>query len=165
MRERFIAELQLQCCFAHLASLHLTNLFANPPTTVEENRFYPESIWYELHGLLVAAGNISKIFWPDRGGDPQRGETLRRDFNILEDSPLSSRALRNHFEHVDERIENSKASGNIDLNIGPELLPAEQVFRHFIPQPAQVIFDGRRYDLKPLMQAIRELQTRLGEPF
>lgn len=60
--------------------------------------------WCSIQTILVAAGNVSKILWPNEKYKV-RGEKLRQLLNVEKDNPLSNRKFRNHFEHYDERIE------------------------------------------------------------
>jgi hypothetical protein len=59
--DKFMAELQLQCDFASFSANDVTSLLRNPPSDMEALRFYNPRIWHALHGLLVAAANISKF--------------------------------------------------------------------------------------------------------
>ncbi|EIC21147.1 hypothetical protein [Thiorhodovibrio frisius] len=61
------------------------------------------------------AAALSRYFWPspkDKKNQPtlkhltnKRGEKLRKAFQIDKDSPLFNRALRNAWEHFDERLD------------------------------------------------------------
>ncbi|WP_143738459.1 hypothetical protein [Erythrobacter colymbi] len=53
-------------------------------------------------GLQMAA-NVSRIFWPPRNGE--RGAHLREITGLDEGHGLSDRRLRNHIEHIDERLD------------------------------------------------------------
>jgi hypothetical protein len=113
------------------------------------------------------------MFWPPDPDYAPRGLALREELGIADDSPLKSRALRNHFEHLDERLETWEGGHLLfDLNIGPEeaILAAvpgaksSDIFRHFDAAKAEVVFIGDRFELRPLVQAITALQERLGGP-
>ena len=58
-------------------------------------------VWSAIQSLLVAVANISKILW---SGSAKRGKDLRTILEISDGSELHQRALRNHFEHYDERL-------------------------------------------------------------
>ncbi|MCD8739359.1 hypothetical protein LT679_01985 [Mucilaginibacter roseus] len=60
--------------------------------------------WCSIQSILVAAGNVSKILWPNQRYKT-RGEELRKLLQVKPDNPLSNRTFRNHFEHYDERVE------------------------------------------------------------
>ena len=78
--------------------------------------------WCSLQSILVAAGNVSKILWPNEKYK-LRGAHLRKQLHVEKDNPLSSRKFRNHFEHYDERIEEyfkyNSQGGYIDLAMNP----------------------------------------------
>jgi hypothetical protein len=80
--------------------------------------------WCSIQSILVAAGNVSKILWPNEKYKV-RGERLRQLLKIEEDNPLSNRKFRNHFEHYDERIEEyfkyNSQGVYIDLAMNPSL--------------------------------------------
>lgn len=54
--------------------------------------------WCSIQSILVSAGNVSKILWPNFKYKV-RGDELRKLLKVDDDSPLSSRKFRNHFEH------------------------------------------------------------------
>lgn len=80
--------------------------------------------WCSIQSILVAAGNISKILWPN-DKHKMRGEHLRQLLKVEKENPLSSRKFRNHFEHYDERIEEyfkyNSQGVYIDLAMNPSL--------------------------------------------
>jgi hypothetical protein len=80
--------------------------------------------WCSIQSILVAAGNVSKILWPNEKYKI-RGERLRQLLKVEKGNPLSSRKFRNHFEHYDERIEEYFKSNSqgayIDLAMNPSL--------------------------------------------
>jgi hypothetical protein len=88
--------------------------------------------WCSIQSILVAAGNVSKILWPNEKYKI-RGEKLRQLLKVEKDNPLSSRKFRNNFfEHYDERVE-EYFQGNsqgvyIDLAMNPSLRSG--IFNH-----------------------------------
>jgi hypothetical protein len=82
------------------------------------------------------------MLWPPDAAYASRGQELRAELGVTDDSALRSRALRNHFEHLDERIEGWEGGHALfDLNIGSEAAllatvagaKSSDVFRHFDP--------------------------------
>lgn len=55
-------------------------------------------------GLQMAA-NVSRLFWPPRKGNTARGDHLRSLTGLSDTHGLSDRTLRNHIEHLDERLD------------------------------------------------------------
>jgi hypothetical protein len=171
--ERFRVELITQCHFAQLALDNLNSLIVNSPKEPGPDlEGWIKRVWYAPHNLLIAAGNISKMLWP-AAQYARRGQYLRRQLGVPDDSPLGSRALRNHFEHLDERLETWEGGPvSFDMNIGPvgaflSMVPGakiEHVFRNFDPGTYETVFVGERFDLRGVVRAIRELQARLRNP-
>jgi hypothetical protein len=131
-------------------------------------------LWFMMHALLNAAANLSKHLWPNEGrrtreAFPDRGEQLRRSLDVPDDSPLANRTLRNHFEHLDERLEHwwlTDEQHNIARRtIGPlegsiEGLSAEQKFEWFDPQKLILAFRGDLFEIQPLVNAIVTLKEK-----
>jgi hypothetical protein len=72
-----------------------------------------------LQQALSYAAEISRFFWPsytkEKNMNPlakARGKKLRNAFSVKDDSPLSNRALRNYFEHLDEHMDSFFLSDN-----------------------------------------------------
>ena len=110
-----ISEIVLQSKIAHRAADRLKATHDN---------FDNVEVWCSIQSILVAAGNVSKILWPNQKYK-NRGERLRQMLNVNADNLLSNRDFRNHFEHYDERIEewfNTQSSAvYIDLAMNPTL--------------------------------------------
>jgi len=127
-----------------------------------------DRIWYAVQGLLVAAGNVSKLLWPSRPAIPSRGEQLRASLGISDDSILAPRVFRNHFEHFDERLEewasSSERKNLVDSSIVPPGaiagIDAGDFLRNLDPTTLAVTFRGDSYALRPLAQALAELHAR-----
>jgi hypothetical protein len=62
-------------------------------------------VWIAVQNLLAAAANIAKVCWGS-GGTREDGRRLVRESTGLDDdSPLKNVAMRNNFEHLDERLD------------------------------------------------------------
>lgn len=122
--------------------------------------------WCSIQSILVAAGNVSKILWPNVKYKI-RGEKLRRFLKVENDNPLCSRTFRNHFEHYDERIEEwfeGKSGGvYVDLAMNPHL--NNGIFGHF-PRFIHrgynsfnntVVFRDEILDLNEVLRALEEI--------
>jgi len=92
----FIGEIVLQSKIAELAAKRLS---------ASKESFDQIEVWSSIQSILVAAGNVSKILWPQKEKYAGRGERLRELLKVSEDNILFDRKFRNHFEHYDERIE------------------------------------------------------------
>jgi len=173
VRRIFLSEAGWQCNFALIAVGDLKQALQ----TQDEER-----IWYSLHAFLVAAGNISKLLWPGRNktprkpkvqGRPQipkRGEELRAHLSIPKDSPMVARRVRNHFEHLDERLEAWAAQPQTGLYGTPWVGPPRDLFkddtvkhffRNFDKRTFTLTFCGEVYELRPIIKAVRGLHRKL----
>ena len=83
---------------------------------------------------------------------------------MTDESPLHSRALRDHFTHYDERLDAWAAdqvrSAFADGNIGPVAnLPVaeDRVFRHYDPKTDRLIFLGTTHALGPIADELRRI--------
>jgi hypothetical protein len=157
----FQGELETQCQFILLGAKQV-----NAALKSYEQRI----VWFGLQGILVSAANASKLLWGSRK-EPvlEARRPLRESVHVADDSPLSSRKLRNDFEHFDERLERwfaeSESHGYLGRNIGPpdailieDKAPADQ-FGHFDPSTGIVTFWERSRSLNEVVkEADRILQ-------
>ena len=128
-----------------------------------------DRFWYTIHALLSATANISKILWPNPRDDRDQEDAreLREDLHIDDTSPLANRRMRNHFEHIDTRIERfaQQKVHYIDTNIGHKAInvngqPAVYM-RNFDPEEYAVTYQNETLLLKSLMEAVVELRSRV----
>jgi hypothetical protein len=147
--------------------------------TIGLNREY-----YFLQSLLTALGNISKMLWPiikrnDEEGNElrrARGNELRKALNVKDDSALKNRALRDLFEHFDERMDEwfgaDDRRGFSDRNVGSMegvIVPSGiEPLRTFVPKTWTLIFRKKEFKLYPAIEAVNELceavQSKIGQP-
>lgn len=124
--------------------------------------------WCSIQSILVATGNVSKILWPSKKYEA-RGERLRQILRVQENSPLSKRKFRNHFEHYDERVEEwfSNVSGGVydDLHMNPHLSSGlfgfEPKFTHrgYNSFNNTVVFRNEVLDLNELLDALKDIYS------
>jgi hypothetical protein len=127
-----------------------------------------DRIWHAVQGLLVAAGNVSKLLWPSQPSVSNRGEELRLSLAVPDDSKLAPRTFRNHFEHFDERLEqwatSSPRKGFADSNVGPTGMISGpepgNYLRNLDTTQCAVTFRGDTYLLKPLVEALSNLYVK-----
>lgn len=136
----------------------------------------PDTLWYSIQGLLVAVANVSKLLWPDKRGNAQRGKELRKRLSIGENHPFKSRDMGNAFEHSDQRLDSWVASaergfhvGSMYIESGSGALDESRFGRHFDRDTGVVTFNRQKYDLglaadearilgQKAMKAIREIE-------
>jgi hypothetical protein len=97
LKDLFLREIRRQCQFAISDYSEMTQAIG-----VGDNY----KLFHSIQSFLIAAANISKIFWPVKDKYKQRGQEHRNLLSVDENnSPLKTRDPRNIFEHFDERIE------------------------------------------------------------
>jgi hypothetical protein len=155
----FIGEIVNQAKIAQRAAERL------PATT---DHFDQLEVWCSIQSILVAAGNVSKILWPQRKRSAARGEMLRTLLNVDDRNLLSNRNFRNHFEHYDERIEDwfekNRSAVYMDSRIDPfesnwERNPAN-LHRAYNPFTQTLTFRGKSVDLAAVLNALEEIRHK-----
>ena len=124
-----------------------------------------DSVLDELQNIIIQGAAVSRYFWPVRAAYTRRGEELRKQYNISDESPLKSRDLRNAIEHFDERLDQYFAHGVvghvIPQYLGPEP-PPSQVKRHFFRAYFidSGVFEllGHRCHMEPLSRELWRLE-------
>lgn len=156
LKWRLQMEVNRQCKFAlkALDDMHLGN---------EEDN---SDFWYSMQAFLSAVANVSKLLWGSGTSDKQRREAeerrkpLRESLEVPDDSPLKSRAFRNHFDHFDERLEQQFEDwvadgyrvGISDTFVGDidELEIGDLALRNFDTRTKTLTFRGEKLALAPL---------------
>lgn len=129
--------------------------------------------------LVHRAAAASRIFWPPKGRksseqrSQNRGEHLQKALMIDKDHPISSRTLRDHFEHFDERLdqwaEESKNRNIILRFLGPRsavggsALADGDIIFHFDPATNIFAFRGQKFDLQELANGVVDLNSKVQE--
>jgi hypothetical protein len=130
------------------------------------------TFWFFSQAFLSAVANISKILFPTQGGNQERGLTLRTLLGITDDSLFNSqnRAMRNHYEHFDERLDEwwttSRIRGHADKNLYPicfleSEFGEENCFRNFDSKPGILTFMGQHFAIEPVMEQLGRLRVEL----
>lgn len=131
--------------------------------------------WFALDAALGALGNMSKVFWPS--GSPKLPLTLercahmRRIYQLTDDSLLNDRAVRNGFEHFDERIDSwhlrSERHNFVDRMVGGPAdiigLDDSDFARLFDPSTKQVRVMGDAVDFQALVSEAELIGRRARE--
>ena len=124
-----------------------------------------DRLWIGCQMFVVGAGNVSKALWGDgrhRSAAAPARESLRDSLGVTDASPLHQVAIRNHFEHFDERIERwwreSPARNHLDRMIGPPKAVAGlteiEMFRIYdpsLPTGPRIVFWGESFELQPIV--------------
>ncbi len=155
----FIGEIVLQSKIAELAAKRLLAI---------KDNFDQIEVWSSIQSILVAAGNVSKILWPQEKKYAVRGKRLRELLKVDDNNMLSDRRLRNHFEHYDDRIEKwfkGKSSAVYsDLAVDP-LKSMRRNFptnhhRAYDPLTQTLTFRGESFDLAAVLKELKEIRIK-----
>jgi hypothetical protein len=129
--------------------------------------------FYSLQNFLNATANVSKALWGQRGSRLEERKALRESIGVTDDSPLRLVALRNHFEHFDERLEtwwrDSTTHNYIDFNLLPKTaiynpdLTDIDWFRNFDPSTTDVYFWGEEFNVQQLINEVQRILPKLTE--
>jgi hypothetical protein len=120
-------------------------------------------MWAPMQNLLTATANVSKVLWGQGGSREAERAALRRSIGVQDDSPLRWTTLRNHFEHIDERIDRWWAESinhnYLDGNIAPEGWIRAQaaeidIFRTYDSETGVVLFWGDRVNIHEVMREV-----------
>jgi len=177
VRDLYLSEVERQSRYALEA---LTIAFSIPDAELDGDDSH---VWPALQSALVAAALVSRILDGSRahGGHAarrharKRGAELRALLEVEEDSPLLERRLRDHLEHLDERLDrlalDEQRTVYVDLCIvrghRVKAVTADQQLeeislREFAPQSGFAAFGGEAYDLFALRFELRRVRERVA---
>jgi len=114
-----LAELQVQCALAKESYVHLSeyiDVVGRNNARGKPLPYSPLQIVAHCVVFLAAAAAISKILFPSKKGAESRGERLRSRLEVSDLPALRSRAVRNAYEHIDERID-ALSSKQLQTNV------------------------------------------------
>jgi len=128
------------------------------------------SIVNGVQALVAQAAAISRYFWPARSKEPHlsRAARLRTSLGVVESSPLRSRDLRNHLEHLDEKLD--EFCGRLTAGVilptyvgpqGPDPEVPTYVFRAYYTDVGVFEILGKRFEIQPVLDEIHALHNRL----
>lgn len=122
-------------------------------------------IWLGIQNILTAGANVSKMLWGSKGKQAEARRCLRESISVLDDSPLRDVTMRNHFEHMDERLDRwwdqSKHHNHVDQVVGGReaidgVAPID-TFRWFDPTNGDLIFWGESFNLQVLVNEVERI--------
>lgn len=132
-------------------------------------RLDTDRVWAALQAMLVAAANLSKLFWGSGARSEQEREPLRQSLGVSDTSCLRDPDLRNDFEHFDERLDQWYREGNrayIGRNIGPRDsirlngLNPHTWFHHYDPDAGVVTFWDHSVSIADLTNEVTAVFTK-----
>jgi hypothetical protein len=128
-------------------------------------------LWFSVQNLLTAAANVSKACWGQSHKQKVLAaarKPLRDSIGIKNTSPIRRTAMRNNFDHFDERLDEwwatSKNHNHADNVVGPGTvisgIDPRDMFRVLDTATMELVFWGQRFDLRAIVvEADRLLQA------
>lgn len=132
------------------------------------------SIFDNIRAALHFAGSVSRIFFPPQasGAAGLRGDRLRQLTGIGDHHPIKDRALRNHIEHMDERMDEWTAESprpfmTLEMTIDEDMfkitrdaVEASSPFLYYSETQDVVVF-GDRFNLSTLKATLEDVRDRI----
>jgi hypothetical protein len=122
-------------------------------------------VWVHLQNMLNASANVAKALYGSGGRKKEERAELRRLLGVEGDNVFWGVAMRNNFEHIDERLDRWSSESTdhnfVDKQIGPSHLVSEvddiDLFRFFDPETWIVGFWGERFDVRAVVSEAARL--------
>ncbi|MDH5829819.1 hypothetical protein QFW80_04715 [Luteimonas sp. M1R5S18] len=120
-----------------------------------------------LQRMVLAAGALSRYFWPVRKAHQARGDFLKRALRINDDSPLRARVLRDASEHFDERLDKHLSGGIVGVIMpewfGPSYKGKVEAhfFRAYFIDSGVFKILGEEFEVQSLSDELVRLHNRL----
>ncbi len=157
-----LEELRQQCRFAQLA-------FQNVRTTLNEQD--PERVFLHVHAFLNHAATISRFLWPARAESKERGDRLRQELKLADDSPLLLQGVRRQVEGFDEAFEDwlaiLESPNYMDMNLMPtgtmSGFKADTFQRSLDPDTFKLHLRGAECDLRKIADETRKLDAAIQQ--
>jgi hypothetical protein len=130
-----------------------------------------QNLWPELQAIVLATANLSKLLWGQEDKHAAARQALRASIGVEDSSPLRFRKMRNHFEHVDERLDTwwkeSPSHNFADRNIGPypmiDGLQRIELFRQYDPDTGNLWFWGDSFNVAEIAAEVRRIYPKVAE--
>jgi hypothetical protein len=127
-----------------------------------------DEVWFSVQNLLTAAANVSKACWGQSHKQKalaQQRKPLRESIGIKSTSPIRRTAMRNNFDHYDERLDEwwatSKQHNHVDNIVGPGTVVSganpRDMFRVLDTATMEVVFWGQRFALRAIITEAERL--------
>lgn len=165
----YIRELLVQCEYAVEAIRRMNEIL--------EAQASPSEFFREAGDFLQHSSAVSRLLWPPGSNNRAskkrakiRGAHLQKKLMLEDDHILRNRALRDHFEHFDERLDDWAATSPhkniVDNMIGPraaiggDAIKDQDIFRMFDPASGMIIFRGERFNVQELVNGLSEVRSK-----
>jgi hypothetical protein len=126
-----------------------------------------EKVFFYVHALIAHVSNISRLLWPVRPESKARGDQLRAELKVGDNSPLRLADFRQHVDRFDERLEDWASAlehrNYVDMNIMPQGtisdFKQDAFQRNLDPDMLQFWFRGDLCYLRALSDELRKLDS------
>jgi len=164
-----MTELSLQCDLAERAASRLEKArigwLREAPREHWNKPTPPINIVEDCHLLLLAAGIVSKILFGTSPLSKARGARLRELMNLPDLPILSDRAVRNSYEHIDERLDALSDQFPSGVSICPLMVDEDEpapntiVLKRFCPRTMRVYFGDQYVELDQLIEELKTIRA------
>lgn len=176
----FLVEAREQCRMFSTAYEEIMELIRKgPPSDEDGQRVFNARIWLRLQAALAACAVVSKILWPQlkrrRDGSDKvvvrRGDDLRQFLKLRGLKPLPV-AVRNSFEHIDEKIDEWLPSQkgddmpwgwSLSAIEGPEPKGSMQALRYFNVFTTELRVANARCILSDVARQIKQIESSIPQ--
>jgi len=157
---KFMEELRQQARFGLLAFQQL-KVSLNTPDS--------ERVFLFVHAFLGHALAVARLLWPTRSGSSERGQCLRTELEVGENSALGLGELRGQLENTDERYEDwLKRLDNrkyVDMNVMPAAalggFKPDAFQRSLDPDTFKLELRGAACDLRHVADALGQMELAI----
>ena len=123
----------------------------------------------EIQSIAIHAAALSKYFWPVGKRYKARGEYLRGKLEVADGSPLEDRNLRNHLEHLDEKLDDYFKEQSFSGYVFPEFFgpepnrdgPKALFFRAYFVNTGEFEILGNKYLVPALVSEVARIHEVL----
>jgi hypothetical protein len=123
---------------------------------------------------LHFAASVSRIFWPPRSAGESRGARLRSLVGLSDDHYLKSRSLRDHMEHLDERLDtwtevSPRSFTWVEMNLKPDIPSGtrEAILAStpivYFEDKREISIIGNTFSLEELRGALEDVRRRIQQ--
>ncbi len=155
---KFVEEIRLQCGFVRIANENMRGSVQG---------LSPERTFFYVHAFLNHAVAVSRLLWPERDASLARGERLRHELKISDQSPLKMKELRRHIDRTDESLEDWLAGletvDYLEFNIMPQGTmqgyKQDRFQRSLDPDTFRLEFRGARCDLREVFSELLRIEA------
>lgn len=166
--ELYLWELTIQCDIAELAFKRLQEYsriqLSKEYSSTTPHPKNPIEVLYDCSTFLSAAGIIAKILSAKKGLPADRSNALRSILGIDELKNLCNLAVRNSFEHIDERLDRLLKESPSERFISTHMSSKEpgtgMILKHFNPNKLTLSYLGEELDLEGCHSEITDIQKK-----